>query len=160
MKHFHWIFVFLAAGTIFIWAGMNPMIPDLLRVAFFGIAAAALWSAVVKAVHHFDSMPPWILITVDFIMEQGPCRKYPRRRVQKLIGAGRTAKEVLDLRIPKDDRVWVLTRHGVLSEEQLNLLVSHAEAESRYYSEFLRCYACLFELPLSRFREVIEGAKQ
>jgi hypothetical protein len=65
-------------------------------------------------------------LTVDQIMSYSPCLTYPRSRV-KALWAGRpslTLLEILDLDIPAEDRVWVLTRPrflnrpGVLTEAQ------------------------------------------
>src|SRR3990167_11319300 len=54
------------------------------------------------------------VITVDEIMAHHPCAAYPSERVERLIGAGKTPGEIARLRIAPVDRVWCLTRPGIL----------------------------------------------
>lgn len=58
------------------------------------------------------------MITVERIMEHNPCEQYPESRVRELIGDGKTPLEILDLPIPGEDRIWVLTRRGMIPEMQ------------------------------------------
>lgn len=53
-------------------------------------------------------------ITVEQIMAHDPCKDYPEERVRRLISEGKTPLEILDLPIPAEDRIWVLTRSGML----------------------------------------------
>ena len=57
-------------------------------------------------------------ITTRFIMEHRPCDNYPMDRVRQLIGRGKTPLEILDLDIPAADRIWVMTRPGVMSKKE------------------------------------------
>ena len=59
-------------------------------------------------------------ITTEIIMSHRPCDDYPESRVKSLIGNGKTPLEILDLLIPSRDRIWVLTRHGVLPDQILH----------------------------------------
>ena len=58
-----------------------------------------------------------IMITVEMILKHNPCDDYPEARLRKLIGNGLTLQQVSRKRIPTDDKVWVFTRDGVLSDD-------------------------------------------
>lgn len=47
-------------------------------------------------------------ITVEMIMDIGPCEEYPELRVRRIIGKGKTIPEICHLRIPIWDRFWLL----------------------------------------------------
>ncbi len=80
-------------------------------------------------------------ITTEFIMSHGPCPDYPRSRVDQLIGSGKTPLQILNLDIPATDRVWVMTRSGILTHSELvQFTINCAERvledfESRYPSD-------------------------
>lgn len=60
-------------------------------------------------------------LTVAEIMALGPCEAYPESRVLELWQGkdSLTALEILSLDIPPEDRLWVLTRNGVLPDGTL-----------------------------------------
>jgi hypothetical protein len=60
-------------------------------------------------------------LTVAEIMALGPCEAYPESRVLELWQGkdSLTALEILSLDIPPEDRLWVLTRNGVLPDSTL-----------------------------------------
>ncbi len=80
-------------------------------------------------------------ITTEFIMSHGPCPDYPRSRIDQLIGSGKTPLQILELDIPAKDRVWVMTRSGILTHSELvQFAINCAERvledfESRYPSD-------------------------
>jgi len=80
-------------------------------------------------------------ITTEFIMSHGPCPDYPRSRIAQLIGSGKTPLQILELDIPAKDRVWVMTREGILTHSELvQFAINCAERvledfESRYPSD-------------------------
>ena len=55
-------------------------------------------------------------LTVADIMNLRPCNAYPESRVRELWGERESLSllEILSLPIPAVDRIWVLTRNGVL----------------------------------------------
>ena len=56
-------------------------------------------------------------LTIDQVLSDHPCDTYTRGRLLKL-SKGReslTLLEVLSLRIPPEDKVWIMTRSGVLT---------------------------------------------
>ena len=58
-----------------------------------------------------------MLITTEFVMSRGPCREYPRERVEALLGGGKTLVECLRSdAVPAEDRIWLATRKGACSE--------------------------------------------
>ena len=60
-------------------------------------------------------------LTVSDIMALNPCGRYPESRVRELWGEREslTLVEILSLDIPPEDRLWVLTRNGVLPDGTL-----------------------------------------
>jgi len=60
-------------------------------------------------------------LTVSDIMSLNPCGAYPESRVRELWGdrESLTLVEILQLDIPAEDRIWVLTRDGVCSRDVL-----------------------------------------
>ncbi len=58
-------------------------------------------------------------VKVDWIMGFKPCRDYPEERVRELLGDGIPRADLLRLSIPAEDRVWVATRDGFLSPDEL-----------------------------------------
>jgi len=60
------------------------------------------------------------IITTEVIMTHNPCDDYPESRISELIGKGKTPLEILDLPIPSQDRIWVLTREEILSDQILH----------------------------------------
>ncbi len=60
-------------------------------------------------------------LTVSEIMALNPCYVYPESRVRELFGDRDTLTliEILRLDIPAEDRIWVLTREGVLPVDVL-----------------------------------------
>ena len=60
-----------------------------------------------------------MLITPEMCRRNRAC--YTDERLREVLGAGKTPREVLDLAIPAADRVWALTRPGVLADVTLRL---------------------------------------
>lgn len=60
-------------------------------------------------------------LSVDDVMEMGPCRSYSERRVRELFGDSETLSliEVLGLDIPAEDRLWVMFQNGVIEDDVL-----------------------------------------
>ncbi len=56
------------------------------------------------------------IITARDIISHDPCDDYPPELVRQLIGDGKTPLEILDLPIPAEDRIWVMTRPGMVPE--------------------------------------------
>jgi len=62
------------------------------------------------------------MITVSQIMAWGPCPKWPKERVRRVIGRGRTIEQILRARrIPHADRIWVACHKGAVSDRVLRL---------------------------------------
>ena len=61
-------------------------------------------------------------ITVKEIMSWSPCSEYTELRVKELIGRGKTPLEICDLKIPAEDRFWVVLRNEVIPENDLHEL--------------------------------------
>ena len=60
-----------------------------------------------------------MIITVKQIMEWGPCDEYSEDRVASLVGDGMTPRDILDLKIPLEDRLWVVARTDVVELKDL-----------------------------------------
>ena len=58
------------------------------------------------------------VITLEEELSWGPCYEYDEDRIKKLIGErpGLTALDVLDLDIPREDKLWTILHEGVLPE--------------------------------------------
>ena len=69
-------------------------------------------------------------ITVEEIMKLKPC--YTKEKVKDLIGSGKTPLEILDLEIPKNDKVWLLLRPEYISEKSIHLLACDFAQEVAY----------------------------
>lgn len=62
-------------------------------------------------------------VTVEQVMEWGPCGEYTEERVRKLFKGRRrvTALDVLPMWIPLDDRFWVVLREDMIDARTLRL---------------------------------------
>lgn len=63
-------------------------------------------------------------VTIDQVMEWGPCEAYSRERLVEL-AAGRdrlTAADIADLHIPVEDRLWAVLHEELIPNAQLRLL--------------------------------------
>ena len=62
---------------------------------------------------------------IDVLAMKPPCGRYPRERLERLIGEGITPLDLMDLRrfrgVPPRDRRWVLLRESVLPAKVLGL---------------------------------------
>lgn len=79
-------------------------------------------------------------ITLDRLMDWGPCEAYPRKRIKKLF-AGRayvTPAGVHKLAIPLVDRMWVL--HELLRDENLALVWQLLEQRDARFPNVLSVY--------------------
>ena len=61
-------------------------------------------------------------ITVRQIMSWRPCSEYPRGRVKKIIGSGKTPLDICALDLPARDLLWVLLRPEIIPEMDLHQL--------------------------------------
>ena len=61
-------------------------------------------------------------ITVRQIMSWRPCSEYPRGRVKKIIGSGKTPLDICALDLPAQDLLWVLLRPEIIPEMDLHQL--------------------------------------
>jgi MoxR-like ATPase len=74
-------------------------------------------------------------VTVDEVMDWGPCDSYPRERVEELwAGLNLTALEILDLKVPGEDRLWAVLRNEFFTDAELReLACDYAESVIGYY---------------------------
>ena len=62
-------------------------------------------------------------ITTKMIMSWGPCAKYTRAKISKLIGKGKTPQEICDNTvIPAADTLWVLLHEDIIPAKELHEL--------------------------------------
>jgi len=61
-------------------------------------------------------------ITVNQIMKWDPCSDYPESRIKEIIGSGKYVNEILDLKIPPQDILWVVLREEVIPKIVLHEL--------------------------------------
>jgi len=80
-------------------------------------------------------------ITVEEIMKLKPC--YTEKKVESLIGSGKTPLEILDLEIPKNDKVWLLLRPEYISEKSIHLLACDFAQEVAYLNPDPRVQAAI-----------------
>lgn len=61
-------------------------------------------------------------VTVESVMSWEPCEDYPEELVRKLFGRKKylTARQILDLDIPAQDRLWPVLRPKLLPEKLLH----------------------------------------
>jgi hypothetical protein len=75
-------------------------------------------------------------VTVDEVMAWRPCDSYPRARVEELWAGrrGLTALEILDLKVPGEDRLWTVLRNEFFTDAELReLACDYAESVIGYY---------------------------
>jgi hypothetical protein len=79
-------------------------------------------------------------LTVAEIMALNPCGAYPEDRVRELWRDrdALTLVEILCLDIPPEDRIWVLTRYGVLPDDVLRRF-AHMTADRAVRNHCLTC---------------------
>jgi len=82
-----------------------------------------------------------IKITVEEIMKLKPC--YTEKKVESLIGSGKTPLEILDLEISKNDKVWLLLRPEYISEKSIHLLACDFAQEVAYLNPDIRVQAAI-----------------
>ena len=61
-------------------------------------------------------------ITADMIISWNPCDTYTPEMIKKGIGRGKTPLEICDLKIPAEDKLWVLLREEIIPAKDLHEL--------------------------------------